>query len=74
MFQNGFSSGIQMPTWKNELSTVVSKFLAGLGKYSEHCSVSLESMEIKKKKNVDGTVSEQFALPKIYVREKMKSV
>lgn len=50
MFQNGFSSGIQMPTWKNELSTVVSKFLAGLGKYSEHCSVSLESMEIKKKK------------------------
>lgn len=50
MFQNGFSSGIQMPTWKNELSTVVSKFLADLGKYSEHCSVSLESMEIKKKK------------------------
>lgn len=53
MFQNGFSSGIQMPTWKNELSTVVSKLLAGLGKYSKHCSVSLESMEIKKKNSVD---------------------
>lgn len=41
-----FSSAIQMPTWKNELSTVVSELLAGLGKYSEHCSVSLASMEI----------------------------
>lgn len=63
-----------MPTWKNELSTVVSKLLGGLGKYSEHYSVSSESMKIKKKnKNtVDETHSEQFIPPEIYVGEKMK--
>lgn len=60
-----------MLTLKNELSILVSKLLAGLGKYSEHCSVSLESMEIKK--NTVGEIhSEQSTLPKIYVGGKMK--